>query len=39
MLALIQHNLLLLAVCFLIGAATAWWMFRGARRNNGKGKG
>jgi hypothetical protein len=27
MMALIQHNGILLAVCVLIGVATAWWMF------------
>lgn len=34
MLALIQFNGPLLAVCVVLGAATSWWMFRGdiARR-------
>ena len=31
MLALIQHHAALLGICVAIGAATAWWMFRGDR--------
>ncbi len=33
MIALIQHHGITLAICVAIGAATAWWMFRGDRRN------
>jgi len=33
MIALIQHYGATLAVCFAIGVATAWWMFRGERRD------
>ena len=31
MIALIQHNAILIAVCVVIGVATAWWMFGGGR--------
>jgi len=33
MLALIQHNAATLSICVALGAATAWWMFRGDRRD------
>jgi len=33
MLALIQHYGATLGVCLAIGAATAWWMFHGERRD------
>lgn len=32
MLTLAQFHLPLLALCFAIGLATAWWMFRHRRR-------
>lgn len=36
MLALIQFNGPILAVCVALGAATSWWMFRGDRRKRRK---
>lgn len=39
MFTLIQHLGITLAVCVAIGAATAWWMFRGDRRTKPKGDG
>ena len=29
MLALIQYNGVMLAICVALGLATGWWMFRG----------
>jgi hypothetical protein len=33
MVELIQHHAVTLSACVAIGAATAWWMFAGERRN------
>lgn len=33
MLALIQHYAVTLSICVALGAGTAWWMFRGERRD------
>jgi hypothetical protein len=35
MMALIQHNAVPIVISLVIGLATGWWMYRGARRQQG----
>jgi hypothetical protein len=36
MIALIQHAAIPIAISLVIGLATGWWMYRGARREGPK---